>query len=159
MQEAVTAIRQWMEASTLRSMREWRRYVRSAGLSTAQVIILMRLFYGGRCEVHDIGRHLDVTSAAASQLVDRLVNAGLAERSEDPEDRRVRTVTLSAKGRRLIEEGIEERYRWVEDLAAALSEEERAALLRALPPLIAAGRKLSTDAIGEPRERLPVQGG
>jgi DNA-binding MarR family transcriptional regulator len=139
-------------------MRDWRRYVRAAGLSIPQLTILMRLFYGGDCGVHDIGRHLDVTTAAASQLIDRLVTAGLVERSENVDDRRARRVALSSRGRLLIEEGIEERYRWVEDLAAVLSSEEQAALLQALPPLIAAGRRLGGDAIGDARKRLPDQG-
>ncbi len=156
--ELTSTIRRWLETSAMRSMKEWRRYVRAAGLSMPQLTILMRLFYGGDCGVHDIGRHLDVTNPAASQLIDRLVTAGLVERSEDLDDRRARRVTLSPKGRKLIEEGIEERYRWVKDLSTVLSEEEQAALLQALPPLIAASRELSPDAIGEPRKRLPVQG-
>lgn len=150
-----TTIRELLETFTVRSMRDWRGYVRNSGLSMPQLTILMRLFYGGGCGIHDIGRHLAVSSAAASQFIDRLVNSGLVERTEDPADRRARRLALTPSGRDLIERGVEERYRWVDELPAVLSPEEQAALMRALPPLIQAGRKLSGDAIREHGKRLP----
>ena len=153
--EFSSTIRQWLEVFTIRSMRDWRQYVRTTGLSMPQLTILMRLFYGGECGVHDIGRHLDVTNAAASQFIDRLVSGGLGRRSEDPADRRARRLTLTPEGRALIERGIEERYRWVDELSTILAPEERAALLRALPPLIDAGKKLAAGAIDQQGERLP----
>jgi DNA-binding MarR family transcriptional regulator len=150
-----------MEAFIMRSFDAMNRYVKAAGLSMPQFSLLMRLYHGGDCEVHDIGQHFDVSSAAASQLVDRLVQAGLVARSERPEDRRVRQVALTRKGRALIDRGIEERNRWVDDLVERLSEKERAAVLRALPSLIEAEQSLpqlerhrpSREEIRTPRDR------
>jgi hypothetical protein len=45
-----------------------------------------------------------------------------------PEDRRVRHVDLSAKGRELIDRGIRERYRWVDDLVDELHADQRAVI-------------------------------
>src|SRR5208283_3212855 len=104
--EVAGVIRQWMEAFTMRSLGDWRRFVKSSGLSMPQLSLLMRLYYGGGCGVHDIGSGFGVSSAAASQLVDRLVHAGLVARVEDPDDRRARQIALSAKGRGLIQRGI-----------------------------------------------------
>ena len=132
------SIRQLMETFFMRSMRDWTRYVKATGLSLPQFGLLMRLHHGGLCEVHDVGEHFDITSAAASQLVERLVQAGLVERTEDPEDRRARQVTLSVKGRSLVESSIIERYRWVEELVAGLSQKQRAAVQNALPAFRAA---------------------
>ncbi len=159
--KTATIIRELLEAFFMRSMTGWRQFVKSTGLSMPQFGLLMRLYYGGGCEVHDLGKHMDVSSAAASQLVDRLVQSGLVQRTEDPEDRRARQVTITAKARTLIDRGMEEMYRWVDELVRGLNGEERDLALRALPALIQAEQKLPTihrtsaarDAIRTPRER------
>jgi len=139
-------VRQWVEASDRRSLAQWRRFVRGAGLSMPQLSLLMRLYYGGGCQVHDIGRGLGVSAAAASQMVDRLVQGGLVERAESPRDRRARQVALSARGRQLVGRGMRERYRWVDDLVAELAVTTRASVLRVMPSLIEAEKRLP-DAI------------
>jgi DNA-binding MarR family transcriptional regulator len=143
MSDITAAIHQWVESFFMRSMRDWTRYVRGTGFSLPQVGLLMRLYHGGRCEVHDIGEHFAITSAAASQLVERLVQAGLVERSENPADRRARQIALTAKGRSLVVRGIEQRHRWVDELASRLTTEEMAAVRKALPTLLEAEKRLT----------------
>lgn len=140
--EVTRVLRQWMEAFTMRSLGDWRRFVRASGLSMPQLSLLMRLYYGGGCGVHDIGEGFGVSSAAASQLVDRLVHAGLVARAEDPDDRRARQIALSAKGRELIDRGIRERYRWVDHLVDELPADQKVSVLRFLPFLIEAEKRL-----------------
>jgi DNA-binding MarR family transcriptional regulator len=149
--EAAGVVRQWVEASDRRSMAEWRKFVRGTGLSMPQLGVLMRLYYGGTSGVHDIGRGLGVSAAAASQMVDRLVQSRLVEREENPSDRRAREVALTARGRQVLDRGIRERYRWVDDLVGGLAARQLASVLRAMPPLIEAEKKLP-DAI--PGRRL-----
>jgi DNA-binding MarR family transcriptional regulator len=159
--EVLAVIREWMEASTMRSMENWRHFVKSTGLSMPQFGLLMRLHYGGGCEVHDIGSHLDISSAAASQMVDRLVQSGLVLREESPDDRRVRQVTLTAKGQELIQRGIAEHHGWVDDLVRELTPEQRSQALKAIPSLIEAEKRLPArrgvtplrDAIRPSRDR------
>ncbi len=139
-------IRRWVQALDARSMAEWRTMVRQEGLSIHQMILLMRLFGGGSCGVPDLGRGLGVSSAAASQMVDRMVQAGLVDREESAEDRRVRRVQLSSRGRQLMERAARRRYQWVEALVEELGAEERAAAARVIPALIEAERHLP-DAI------------
>ena len=50
-----------------------------------------------------IARHLGIGEPTASHLIDRLVQAGLVDRSEDPMDRRRAIVRLSPAGEELIE--------------------------------------------------------
>jgi DNA-binding MarR family transcriptional regulator len=140
--EVALVLRQWMEAVAMRSLGDWRRFVRSSGLSMPQLSLLMRLYYGGGCGVHDIGKGFGVSSAAASQMVERLVQTGLVARGEDPDDRRARQIALSSKGRALIDRGIQERYRWVEDLVEELGAGQRTSVLRFLPQLIEAEKRL-----------------
>jgi DNA-binding MarR family transcriptional regulator len=145
-QETIDVIRRWMEAFTMRSMEDWRRFVRAHGLSMPQAGLLMRLYHGGGCEVHAIGSHMDISSAAASQLVDHLAQGGLVVRTEKPDDRRVRQITITAKGRALIENGVEERDRWVAELVALIPADQRAVVLQSMPILIEAEGKLPPKA-------------
>jgi DNA-binding MarR family transcriptional regulator len=152
-------LRDWVERFTMRSMHGMAMFARGAGLSMPQLSLLMRLYHSGGCEVHDIGRVFEVSAGAASQLVDRLVQGGLVERTEDPQDRRVRRITLSDQGRAFILKGLAERYRWVDDLVEGLGTQEKAAVLKWLPPLMEAEKALPRHmhhahaAIKTPRER------
>ena len=51
-----------------------------------------------------LAHDLDVTPAAASQAVDRLVSEGLLDRRPDPTDRRAVVITISEKGRKVLAE-------------------------------------------------------
>ncbi|MEW6093612.1 MAG: MarR family transcriptional regulator [Chloroflexota bacterium] len=137
------SLREWLEASTQHFMHERMRYVKTTGLSMPQFGVLMHLFHGGGCAVSDIGKHMATSNAAASQLIDGLVEKGLIERTENPEDRRAKQITLSEKGHTLIEAGMRQRYHWVGDLVANLSSEELEAVSKALPVLIEAFKKLA----------------
>jgi DNA-binding MarR family transcriptional regulator len=101
----------------------------------------MRLYYGGSCGISDVGDHLGITNAATSQMVQRLVEQGLLERTEDPTDRRVKQLTLTTAGRALIRQGIEVRRRWLEELTAALPPEQQANIITALVDLTQAARQ------------------
>lgn len=110
-----------------------------------QFSILMQLHHKGPCGISEISERFDVTAAAASQLVDKLVQAGYLERAEDPADRRAKLLTLSAAGEVLISQGTEERYRWMDDLALVLSVEEREKVSEALTLLTHAVEKMETQ--------------
>ena len=97
-----------------------------------QFFMLMHLHQREHCGISDLSEHMDTSTAAVSQLVDKLVQADLLLRSEDPNDRRAKKVELSPKGKALIEEGIDERYRWVDQLADALSDAEAKKVAEAL---------------------------
>jgi DNA-binding MarR family transcriptional regulator len=131
-----------MDTFMHRSMRGWSHFAKSTGLSMPQFSILMQLHHKGPCGVSEISERFDVTAAAASQLVDKLVQAGYLERTEDPTDRRARLLTLSAAGTQLINRGTEERYRWMDDLASTLSVEEQEKVNEALILLTQAVEKM-----------------
>ena len=67
--------------------------------------------------------------------VDRLVKKGLVSCKDHPNDRRVRRVELTLKGRTLITWGFGEHAAAMEDLAGVLSKNERLTLLRLLKKL------------------------
>ena len=139
------SLREWMDVFMHRSMRGWNRFAKSTGLSMPQFSILMQLHYKGACGMSEISERFDVSAAAASQLVDKLVHAGYLERTEDPSDRRAKLLDLSPKGKQLVEQGINERYRWMGELTSRLSAEEQAQVGEALSILTSAAQKLDQN--------------
>jgi len=138
-------LRAWMDAFMHRSMSGWNHFAKSTGLSMPQFSILMQLYHKGPCGMSEISDRFDITAAAASQLVEKLVQAGYLERAEDPTDRRAKLLTLSTKGGELIKQGIEGRYRWMDDLADTLSVEDQKKVSEALILLTNASKEMEND--------------
>jgi DNA-binding MarR family transcriptional regulator len=138
----VATLQEWIDVFMRRSMRDFIRYSRRNGLSMSQNGALLHLSRQGTCGVTDIGDSLGVTSGAASQMLDRLVQQGLIVRSEDPNDRRVRRITLTEEGHHAVRESIQAQQGWFDDLAAALSAGEKEQISAALGLLIDRARHL-----------------
>jgi DNA-binding MarR family transcriptional regulator len=141
-------LRTWVEVFMHRSFRDFRRFMEGAGISHSQVGALMQLYCEDACGVSDIGEHLGISVPAASQLVDRLVQQGFLERIEYQADRRYKQVSLTSKGRQLMESGIEYRQKWMEQLTQALTPEEQQVISGALSLLNRAAQQLDTDPSG-----------
>jgi DNA-binding MarR family transcriptional regulator len=136
------SLREWMDTFVHRSMRESARFVKASGFSMPQFFLLMQVRRREHCGISDLSENLEITNAATSQLVDKLVQAGLLERTEDPHDRRAKQVSLSPAGEAFIEKAIAERSRWVDGLATVLNTDERSKAAEALEILSAAAQKL-----------------
>ena len=148
--EFESAVRAWATVFMRRSAHEFIVAMKASGLSSSQLNTLMRLHYRGSCPVSGIGDELGVTTAAASQIVERLSGMGLIERSEDPTDRRVRQVALTSRGRSLMARGFEARIAWVRELARHLPADDLAFLVEALHRLTEAAKELEPDVKPEP---------
>jgi DNA-binding MarR family transcriptional regulator len=121
------------------SMQNYGRYVKESGFSMSQVSVLFYVYRKGSSGVSDIGEEMGVTSAAASQMLDRLVQQGLILRSEDQHDRRLKQIVLTKKGCQtlyLFRENLHARHAWVDELAARLSPAEQEQVEAALKILI-----------------------
>jgi DNA-binding MarR family transcriptional regulator len=104
-------------------------------LSMAQLKTLFVLSSTGPAPIGQVAESLGISLPTASHLVERLVQAGLAERTEDQLDRRRTLARLSPQG-----VGLSERLRQgsrdrLHDWLARLGGEDRAALLRGLRAL------------------------
>ena len=119
------SLREWMDIFMHRSMRGWSQYAKSTGLSMPQFSILMQLHHKGPCGMSQISERFDISNAAASQLAEKLVQSEYIERAEDPNDRRAKVLQLTSKGKDLINAGVEERYRWLDELVKKLSADEK----------------------------------
>ena len=112
------------------------------GLSTPQIHALMYIFHAGECQVSDIANLADVSNAAASQLVERLVQQGLVDRREDSGDRRNKRLSLSGKGKELFHESVMENQFLIE-VVAKLSPKERQVVHNTFMLLAQTGRKIA----------------
>jgi MarR family 2-MHQ and catechol resistance regulon transcriptional repressor len=91
--------------------------------------VLEALLHKGPLPVNTIGPLVWLTPGSISVAVDRLVRKGLVSRKDDPKDRRVRRVELTAKGRALIARGFREHAAAMETAMGLLSKNERLTLL------------------------------
>jgi DNA-binding MarR family transcriptional regulator len=140
-------MQEWMEIFMHHSMRNFIRYAKDNGLSLSQCGALIHLHHSGCAGVTDMGDHLGVSSAAASQMLDRLVQQDLIQRSEDPCDRRGKQIVLTDKGQRIIKEAIRARASWLTDVFDALSPDEEKQIVLALETLIE-----NASQLGYPKE-------
>ncbi|RCK74259.1 MAG: Transcriptional regulator, MarR family [Anaerolineae bacterium] len=79
------------------------RFVKQNGLTLPQMMILYHIQRVGACTVSDVGEEFGISSAAASQMLDRLVQQGFLTRQEHPQDRRVKQNSLTEAGKQIIE--------------------------------------------------------
>ena len=88
------------------AMRALTRYaaagIEETGLGLSDFGVLEVLLHKGPLPVNTIGPLVDLTPGSISIAVDRLFEKGLVSRVESGEDRRVRIVALTSRGRDLI---------------------------------------------------------
>jgi DNA-binding MarR family transcriptional regulator len=114
------------------------RMIEESGLSFAQMKVLVELEASVE-EAHTVtalSEVLGISAASASRAADGLVRKKLATRVEDPEDRRVRRLTLTAKGAELADRIISARLAGLEDFTGSLAPGERRKLEGALDALL-----------------------
>jgi DNA-binding MarR family transcriptional regulator len=138
-------LHEWSEVFMRRSMQDFIRFSKRKNLSPSQLGTLMQLHHHGACGVSYLGSRLGVTNAAASQLIDRMVQMGLLERSEDPVDRRVKQIALTERGKQFIHEGMQARLAWVAELVEALPPGEQESITGALSLLTKTARSLDRE--------------
>jgi DNA-binding MarR family transcriptional regulator len=123
--EANTAVKEWIHLFMRNSSHSLMQFSRARGISMPQVGALFQIHRGLKAGVSRLSGELGVSSAAASQMLDKLVQQGLVIRNEDERDRRAKRVELTEVGRRVLEESIEAREEWVSTIIKRLTEEEK----------------------------------
>jgi MarR family 2-MHQ and catechol resistance regulon transcriptional repressor len=109
--------------------------IKRTELGDSDFRVLEVLLHKGPLPVNTIGPKVWLTPGSISVAVDRLVEKGLVSRKDHPDDRRVRRVELTGKGRALITRGFREHASAMETAVGVLSKNERLTLLRLLKKL------------------------
>jgi len=125
------------------------RSIQALGMCSSDFAVLELLLHKGPLPVNTVGKRVLLTSGSMTAAIDRLERRGLAERQDNPEDRRARIVHLTSQGRKLIEKLFGEHERDIERAFSCLSNREVADLTHALRKL---GR--GTEALGEGHSEL-----
>ncbi len=116
------------------------RVLEDSGLSMTQCKALLELGGLGQSaetwQVGDLAEHFGVSVPSMSRAVDAMVKKGLATRVEDPDDRRVRQVKITAAGKDLVETLVAVRQSGIQAFAATLSADQRRKLDAAVDSLM-----------------------
>ncbi|HKH42343.1 MAG TPA: MarR family transcriptional regulator [Solirubrobacterales bacterium] len=114
------------------------RMLDESGLTFSQMKVLVELEAADEDArtVTALSEELGISPASASRAADGLVRKKLATRVEDPDDRRVRRLALTARGREFADRIISARLAGLEDFTASLEGDERRKLESALDALL-----------------------
>ena len=123
--------------------------LQTMGLADTDFRVLEALLHKGPLPVNVIGPKVHLNPGSISVAVDRLHTRGFVLRVEDETDRRVRTVSLTPMGRRIITKAYEQHAALIHELFAPLTPPEKAELERLLKTL---GRAAKTPACEEHRQ-------
>ena len=114
------------------------KMIDESGLTFSQMKVLVELESADEDArtVTALSEELGISTASASRAAEGLVRKKLATRVEDPDDRRVRRLALSAKGHDLADRIISARLAGLEDFTESLDRYERKKLEAALDALL-----------------------
>lgn len=114
-------------------------------VTMAQMRVLMLLSAIGEARMSDLAHQLGIAPSTLSSLVDRLVEAGLASRLDDPRDRRSVIVALTPAGSQMLDQFNELGAEALRSLLEQLDDREIVTVTKAIELLVAAARRLAAQ--------------
>jgi MarR family 2-MHQ and catechol resistance regulon transcriptional repressor len=121
-----TPVHAWLVM--LKAMQAISRYaladIEKAGLGDSDFRVLEVLLHKGPLPVNVIGPKVNLTPGSISVAVDRLLAKGFVSRTESAEDRRVRVVALTPRGKSVITPIFRAHVETLEKVFAGLSRQE-----------------------------------
>jgi DNA-binding MarR family transcriptional regulator len=136
--------RDGLEYVLARVIQDFMQFMHGTGLSRPQIHAVLHIFHAGECRISEIAALTDASPAAASQLVQRLVQRGLVQRTEDPLNRRIKKLRLTDKGLTLIHQAVTSN-RFVANLMSQLPARHRQAVHTALGYLAEAAQEIDSS--------------
>jgi DNA-binding MarR family transcriptional regulator len=109
--------------------------VTTGDLTLAQLSILVTLIDRGPMRMTDLAAHERVRTPTTTVAIRRLENVGLVRRSKDQSDLRAVLVDITEKGLAVHRESLANRRAALASMLAALSDDDRETLAKALAPL------------------------
>ncbi|MCM8780531.1 MAG: MarR family transcriptional regulator [Candidatus Omnitrophica bacterium] len=101
-------------------------------ITLSQLFILDYLYKEGYARMTDLAHFMEVSTAAMTGLVDRLVRDGYVYRIFEPRDRRIIKVGLTAKGNALVERIDQQKKHMIMEIFGRISQIERSQYLNIL---------------------------
>ncbi|WP_339529805.1 MarR family transcriptional regulator [Pseudomonas mucidolens] len=98
-------------------------------LSEGRFVIMLTLkSAGGKLSPLELATRLSITTGTVTGLLDGLQGDGFIKRKTDPTDRRKLIITLTAQGKRVVDEVFIEHTDWISAVIQGLSPEQQQAL-------------------------------
>src|SRR5205814_8246776 len=124
--DAPTPVHTWLVM--LKAMQAITRYaladLEKSGLGDSDFRVLEVLLHKGPLPVNVIGPKVNLTPGSISVAVDRLLAKGLVSRAECSQDRRIRIVALTRRGRSVITPIFRKHVATMEKVFAGLSRDD-----------------------------------
>lgn len=114
-------------------------------VTTPQLRVLVLIANRGPQNLGAVAVELRVHPSNATRTCDRLVQAGLIERGEDPQDRRLSRLVLTAKGTQLVEQVMSHRREAIAAVLEHLTPQTRESLTEAMDAFAQASGEAETD--------------
>ena len=124
-----------LHSAAIHLLRRLRAEDAAAGLSPPKLSALSVVVFGGPVTLGDLAAAEQVRPPTISRLVRELARDGLVRLVADADDRRVRRVVPTARGRRILVDGRKRRVALLANAVAALTVAEQRLLARAAPLL------------------------
>lgn len=97
--EILVALRRLMRAADIHSQ----KLMREVGLTTPQLLVMQAIKTDGKPATSALAKHIVVSQATVTRIVDRLEHAGLVRREKSSSDKRVVNVSLTDAGKAKLE--------------------------------------------------------
>ncbi|WP_271043909.1 MarR family winged helix-turn-helix transcriptional regulator [Pseudomonas sp. VB3] len=102
-------------------------------LSEGRFVIMLTLkSAGGKLSPLELATRLSITTGTVTGLLDGLQGDGFIKRKTDPADRRRLIISLTAAGKRVVDEVFAEHTHWISGIIQGLSPEQRQGLSESL---------------------------
>lgn len=102
------------------------------GISQSRLELLTLLYHADEISQSDLQKKVNIDSAAVTRHLKQLEAKGMVSRRRKPEDNRITLVRLTDQGRKRIESSKKEKERFMKEMLANVSVEERRVLINVL---------------------------
>ena len=125
-------------------VRHENNYLTKGVVTLPQVWALRYLMRQRECSMRELADFMKMGLSSVTGMVDRLVKQGLANRRRTERDRRLVFVDITARGRKILKEILEQRRKTTLGLFESLTAEERLTYLCILEKLV---KKFSRNGV------------
>ncbi len=139
--DVMETLENWAKLYFFQSLTDFFNYLKQTDLSMLQAYALAHLFFKGPLKMSDLCEHMQVSPAAASQLIDRLEKLEMVERISDPDDRRVRKIVVLEKGKNFVQENFRFSQGWLSKIPADITPEQLSQITEVLSMLLLSSSK------------------
>lgn len=113
----------------------------SRTITSPQFAALNAIYREPHLDQRTLGRRVSLDRSTVAEVVARLCDRGLISTERDPQDGRRKTITLSAKGIRQVQQLIPRTRALTDRFVSCLDEKQRVELLRLLTEVVRANER------------------